>query len=152
VTSELRYTAWGEVRYASGTAATQYTFNGQSARVDEFGLVYFKARWLVLHTKTWIVALNRINYLTGQEGAQNGKNQKSIHRRIQGKSCRKYNGKAGLLSHWKAQRLKKWMINSRHCKKRVQSGSMRSIFKPKNKLRLRNLKEGKISRYARILV
>jgi len=29
VTSELRYTAWGEVRYASGTAATQYTFNGQ---------------------------------------------------------------------------------------------------------------------------
>jgi len=46
VTSELRYTAWGEVRYASGTAATQYTFNGQYTHVDDFGLVYFKARWL----------------------------------------------------------------------------------------------------------
>jgi len=29
VTSELRYSAWGEVRYQGGTTSTGYQFNGQ---------------------------------------------------------------------------------------------------------------------------
>ncbi len=45
VVSELRYTAWGVVRYQAGTAPTQYQFTGQYSYVGTFGLVYFNARW-----------------------------------------------------------------------------------------------------------
>jgi peptidoglycan/LPS O-acetylase OafA/YrhL len=40
---------------------------------------------IVMHPKSWTVGLNKINYCPSQ-GVQNGKNQKNIHRRIQGKS------------------------------------------------------------------
>jgi RHS repeat-associated protein len=46
VVSELRYTAWGEVRYASGTTPTKYTFTGQMSYTEQFGLMFFNARWL----------------------------------------------------------------------------------------------------------
>jgi RHS repeat-associated protein len=41
--SELRYKAWGEVRYRSGSTPTDYT--GQYSKVDDFGLMYYNARW-----------------------------------------------------------------------------------------------------------
>jgi len=44
-TSELMYTAWGEVRYAWGPTPTDYTFTGQYSNVDDFGLMYYGARW-----------------------------------------------------------------------------------------------------------
>jgi RHS repeat-associated protein len=46
VVSELRYKAWGEVRYASGSTPTQYTFTGQFSYVNDFGLMFYNARWL----------------------------------------------------------------------------------------------------------
>ncbi len=45
VVSELRYTAWGEVRYASGTTPTDYTYTGQFSYTADFGLMYYNARW-----------------------------------------------------------------------------------------------------------
>ncbi|MDW8332491.1 MAG: RHS repeat-associated core domain-containing protein, partial [Cyclobacteriaceae bacterium] len=44
--SEMRYTAWGEVRYTWGTTPTDYTYTGQYSNVREFGLMYYNARWL----------------------------------------------------------------------------------------------------------
>jgi RHS repeat-associated protein len=44
--AELRYKAWGEVRYTSGTTPTKYTFNGQYSNIADFGLQYFNARWM----------------------------------------------------------------------------------------------------------
>jgi RHS repeat-associated protein len=55
-TSEIRYTAWGEVRYSTTTSAslpTQYTFTGQFSHMDDpttqpeegFGLMFYNARW-----------------------------------------------------------------------------------------------------------
>jgi RHS repeat-associated protein len=44
--SEIRYKAWGEVRYASGNIPTKYTFTGQYSHVDDFGLMFYNARWL----------------------------------------------------------------------------------------------------------
>ena len=44
--SELRYKAWGEVRYASGVTSTEYTFTGQRSYVNQFGLMFYNARWL----------------------------------------------------------------------------------------------------------
>lgn len=43
--SELRYKAWGEVRYTSGTTATKYTYTGQYSNMDDFGLMFYSARW-----------------------------------------------------------------------------------------------------------
>ena len=43
--SELRYTAWGEVRYQSGVTPTQYQFTGQMSYTESFGLMYYGARW-----------------------------------------------------------------------------------------------------------
>lgn len=43
--SETRYTAWGEVRYASGNTPTDYTFTGQRSHTSEFGLMFYNARW-----------------------------------------------------------------------------------------------------------
>jgi RHS repeat-associated protein len=45
VTSELRYKAWGEVRYAGGITPTDYTFTGQYSNFDDFGLLFYQARW-----------------------------------------------------------------------------------------------------------
>jgi RHS repeat-associated protein len=45
VISELRYKAWGEVRYASGTTPTKYTFTGQYSYTADFGLMFYNARW-----------------------------------------------------------------------------------------------------------
>jgi RHS repeat-associated protein len=43
--AEMRYTAWGEVRYASGETPTDYTYTGQRSEVSGFGLMYYNARW-----------------------------------------------------------------------------------------------------------
>jgi RHS repeat-associated protein len=42
---EMRYTAWGEVRYSSGQTPTDYTYTGQRSEVEGFGLMYYNARW-----------------------------------------------------------------------------------------------------------
>jgi RHS repeat-associated protein len=44
--AELRYKAWGEVRYTSGTTPTKYQFTGQYSNVSEFGLLFYQSRWL----------------------------------------------------------------------------------------------------------
>jgi len=46
VLSEMRYTAWGEVRYNSGVIPTQYQYTGQYSYTNSFGLMYYHARWL----------------------------------------------------------------------------------------------------------
>jgi RHS repeat-associated protein len=45
IVSELRYKAWGEERYASGTTPTNYTYIGQYSYVNDFGLHFYNARW-----------------------------------------------------------------------------------------------------------
>jgi RHS repeat-associated protein len=45
VVGETRYTAWGEERYSSGSVSTDYTYTGQYSNTDDFGLMYYKARW-----------------------------------------------------------------------------------------------------------
>jgi RHS repeat-associated protein len=45
VVSETRYKAWGEVRYASGTTPTDYTYTGQMSYTERFGLMFYNARW-----------------------------------------------------------------------------------------------------------
>jgi hypothetical protein len=44
VTSEMRYTPWGETRYTSGTSPTNYRYTGQRQEVS-FGLYFYNARW-----------------------------------------------------------------------------------------------------------
>jgi YD repeat-containing protein len=43
--AELRYAPWGEVRYSWGTTPTDYTYTGQRSQVNDFGLMYYNARW-----------------------------------------------------------------------------------------------------------
>jgi RHS repeat-associated protein len=46
--SELRYKPWGEVRQpANGhnPGPSDYTFTGQYSHVDDFGLLFYNARW-----------------------------------------------------------------------------------------------------------
>jgi RHS repeat-associated protein len=45
VISEVKYKAWGEVRYSSGAEQTNYTYTGQYSYVSEFGLHFYNARW-----------------------------------------------------------------------------------------------------------
>lgn len=45
VISEMRYTAWGEVRYNSGVTPTDYTYTGQYSYAADFGLMFYNARW-----------------------------------------------------------------------------------------------------------
>jgi len=45
VISELRYTAWGEVRYQAGTTSTSYTYTGQYSNTADFGLMFYNAHW-----------------------------------------------------------------------------------------------------------
>lgn len=39
------YKPWGETRYSSGTLPTDYTYTGQYSHTDDFGLMYYNARW-----------------------------------------------------------------------------------------------------------
>ncbi len=41
---EVRYTAFGEIRYESGDTTTDYTYTGQR-EANELGLSYYVARW-----------------------------------------------------------------------------------------------------------
>jgi RHS repeat-associated protein len=43
--SETKYKAWGETRYESGTNPSEYTYTGQYSYTDDFGLMYYGARW-----------------------------------------------------------------------------------------------------------
>jgi RHS repeat-associated protein len=43
--SEVRYKAWGEVRYAWGNTTTKYQYTGQFSYEQEFGLYFYNARW-----------------------------------------------------------------------------------------------------------
>ncbi|RME60313.1 RHS repeat-associated core domain-containing protein, partial [Candidatus Parcubacteria bacterium] len=43
--AEMRYAPWGAVRYRSGSLLTRYTYTGQYSHVDDFGLMYYVARW-----------------------------------------------------------------------------------------------------------
>ena len=46
--AETRYKPWGEIRYSSETTPTvytDYTFQGQYSHTDDFGLMYYVARW-----------------------------------------------------------------------------------------------------------
>jgi len=45
VISETKYKAWGETRYSSGTNPTDYTYTGQYSYTDDFGLMFYNARW-----------------------------------------------------------------------------------------------------------
>jgi RHS repeat-associated protein len=45
VLSETRYTAWGEVRYSSGTMPTKYSYTGQYSYTADFGLMFYNACW-----------------------------------------------------------------------------------------------------------
>jgi RHS repeat-associated protein len=45
IVSDLRYTAWGETRYASGSAPTKYQYTGQYSNIEDFGLMFYNARW-----------------------------------------------------------------------------------------------------------
>jgi len=43
--SEVRYKAWGEVRYATDGMPTKYQYTGQFSYETEFGLYFYNARW-----------------------------------------------------------------------------------------------------------
>ncbi|MBL8098507.1 MAG: RHS repeat-associated core domain-containing protein [Anaerolineales bacterium] len=45
VISETKYKAWGEIRYSSGTEQTKYTYTGQYSYTNDFGLMFYNARW-----------------------------------------------------------------------------------------------------------
>jgi len=44
--AELRYKAWGEVRYTDGDTPTDYQYTGQRSYAGDFGLLFFNARWV----------------------------------------------------------------------------------------------------------
>ena len=43
--SEIRYSAYGEVRYDNGTTPTKFQYTGQLSQMDEIGLYYYVARF-----------------------------------------------------------------------------------------------------------
>lgn len=43
--SEIKYTAWGEVRFEAGVTPSAYTYTGQYSYVSDFGLMFYNARW-----------------------------------------------------------------------------------------------------------
>jgi RHS repeat-associated protein len=45
VIAEMRYKAWGEVRYSSGSTPTKYSYTGQYSNIGDFGLMFYNARW-----------------------------------------------------------------------------------------------------------
>jgi RHS repeat-associated protein len=44
-TTTTLYKPWGEVRYQSDTLPTDYTYTGQYSYQDDFGLMFYNARW-----------------------------------------------------------------------------------------------------------
>jgi RHS repeat-associated protein len=44
--SEVKYSAYGEIRYQSGSLPTKYQYTGQLSQMEEIGLHYFVARWM----------------------------------------------------------------------------------------------------------
>ena len=42
---ELRYTAYGEERSASGDTPTDYRYTGQRSQMETIGLYFYRARW-----------------------------------------------------------------------------------------------------------
>jgi RHS repeat-associated protein len=51
--SELRYKPWGETRLSWGVTPTDYTYTGQYSNVDDFGLMYYGARWYDSYLNRW---------------------------------------------------------------------------------------------------
>jgi RHS repeat-associated protein len=45
IVSEQKYKAWGETRYTSGTNPSEYTYTGQYSYTNDFGLMYYNARF-----------------------------------------------------------------------------------------------------------
>lgn len=45
VISQTKYKAWGEVRQATGTSPSNYTYTGQYSHTADFGLMFYNARW-----------------------------------------------------------------------------------------------------------
>lgn len=45
VINETKYKAWGETRYSSGNEMTKYQYTGQYSYTNDFGLMYYGARW-----------------------------------------------------------------------------------------------------------
>src|SRR6266545_737026 len=45
LTSELRYRAFGDTRYTSGTIPTRFRFTGQRSYTPDFGLIFYGSRW-----------------------------------------------------------------------------------------------------------
>ncbi len=43
--AEMRYKAWGEVRYTSGIVPTDRTYTGQRSEMESIGLMFYNARW-----------------------------------------------------------------------------------------------------------
>ena len=43
--AEMRYKAWGEVRYSDNDIHTDKTYTGQRTYASDFGLMYYNARW-----------------------------------------------------------------------------------------------------------
>jgi len=74
--AELRYKAWGETRYASGTTPTSYRFTGQQLE-SNLGLYLMGARWYDPQLARWLSAdtlvpdpatpqaLNRYSFVVG---------------------------------------------------------------------------------------
>jgi RHS repeat-associated protein len=52
LTSEIRYSAFGEVRSTNGTTATDYRYTGQLQQA-EIGLDYYRARWYDAYLNQW---------------------------------------------------------------------------------------------------
>ncbi len=51
-TAELRFKAWGEQRYASGTTPTTYRYTGQ--RQSQLSIYFYGARWYDPYLNRWI--------------------------------------------------------------------------------------------------
>ena len=51
--SETRYKPFGEIRYATGTTTTPYTYTGQYSNTADFGWMYYKARWYDPYLNRW---------------------------------------------------------------------------------------------------
>lgn len=56
--AEMRYKAWGEVRYANGDSQTDRTYTGQRSYSSDFGLMFYNARWYDTNTGRFAQADN----------------------------------------------------------------------------------------------
>ena len=60
-TAEVRYKAWGETRYTSGTLPTRYTYTGQYSYANDFGLVELEEKDSIEYVRLSYTFLYRIN-------------------------------------------------------------------------------------------